>query len=99
MRMGEPTVAFINKIKINTYIYTFLFICVSIGYSLKNSVSIEPFLLLMASFAFYTLGRQVNLICKIEEGIQIDNHPRQKAWIRALTYFTILLILFSVFFF
>jgi len=96
--MEESTKAFVNKIKINTYIYTFTFLAVSIGYSLKHSVSLEPLMLLLAAFAFYTLGRQVNLLSDIETGTKIDTQPRTPAWIRGATYFVVLLMIFSVIF-
>ena len=57
--MEESTKAFIKKIKINTYIYTFIFMAVGVMYTAKQEISLEPFMLLLAAFAFYTLGRQV----------------------------------------
>ena len=96
--MEESTRAFIKKIKVNTYIYTFTFIAVGVMYTAKHDISLEPFMLLLAAFAFYTLGRQVNLLSDIEAGRKIDTQPRAPAWVRGITYFVVLLIILSVIF-
>jgi len=96
--MEDTTKAFIRKIRFNTYIYTFTFLSVSIGYSLKRAVSLEPFMLLLAAFAFYTLGCQVNLLSDIEAGAKVDTKPREPAWVRCVIYFIVLLMIFSVIF-
>ncbi len=89
---------FLNKIKVNTYIYTFTFIAVAVGYSLKNSIGVEPGMLLLAAFAFYTLGRQVRLAMEIDAGGKADNVPKAPAWVRGVTYFVVMLLAFSLFF-
>ena len=96
--MEESTKSFIKKIKINTYIYTFTFMAVGVLYTTKQEISLEPFMLLLAAFAFYTLGRQVNLLSDIEAGTEINTRPRTPAWIRGVTYFVVLLMILSVFF-
>jgi len=96
--MEEATRAFIKKIKINTYIYTFTFIAVSGFYAFKHDISLEPFMLLLAAFAFYAIGRQVNLLVDIDSGTKIDTKPRAPAWVRGITYFVVLLIILSVIF-
>ena len=96
--MEESTKAFIKKIKISTYIYTFTFMAVGVLYTAKHEISLEPFMLLLAAFAFYTLGRQVNLLSDIEAGTKIDTQPRVPAWIRGVVYFVVLLMILSVIF-
>jgi len=96
--MEESTKAFIKKIKINTYIYTFIFMAVGVMYTAKQEISLEPFMLLLAAFAFYTLGRQVNLLSDIEAGTKIDTQPRTPAWIRGVVYLVVLLMIWSVMF-
>ncbi len=96
--MEDMTKTFINKIKINTYIYTFTFMAVGVMYSAKHGNSLEPLMLLLASFAFYTVGRQVNLLSDIEAGAKIDTKPRTPPWVRGITYFVVLLLVLSVFF-
>lgn len=89
---------FLNKIMVNTYIYTFTFIAVAVGYSLKNSIGVEPGMLLLAAFAFYTLGRQVRLAIEIDAGGKADNMPKAPAWVRGVTYLVVMLLAFSLFF-
>jgi len=96
--MEESTKAFIKKIKINTYIYTITFMAVGVMYTAKHEISLEPFMLLLAAFAFYTLGRQVNLLSDIEAGTKIDTKPRAPAWVRGVTYLVVLLMILSVIF-
>jgi len=96
--MEETTRAFIKKIKFNTYIYTFLFIVVSIYYTTNQEISLEPFMLLIAAFAFYAIGRQVGLLADIDSGTKINTRPRAPAWVRGITYFVVLLIILSVIF-
>jgi len=96
--MEESTKAFIKKIKINTYIYTFTFMGVGVLYTAQHEISLAPFMLLLAAFAFYTLGRQVNLLSDIEAGTKIDTKPRAPAWIRGVVYFVVLLMILSVIF-
>jgi hypothetical protein len=89
---------FLNKIMVNTYIYTFTFIAVAVGYSLKNSIGVEPGMLLLAAFAFYTLGRQVRLAMEIDSGVKADNMPKARAWVRGVTFLVVMLLAFSLFF-
>ncbi len=96
--MEESTKSFIKKIKINTYIYTFTFMAVGVLYTTKQEISLEPFMLLLAAFAFYTLGRQVNLLSDIEAGTKLDTQPRAPAWVRGVVYLVVLLMIFSVMF-
>ena len=96
--MEETTRAFIKKIKFNTYIYTLLFIVVSIYYTINQEISLEPFMLLIAAFAFYAIGRQVGLLVDIDSGTKINTRPRAPAWVRGVTYFVVLLIILSVIF-
>jgi len=67
-------------------------------HSSRHELLYEPFIILLAAFAFYTLGRQVNLLSDIEAGTKIDTQPRTAAWIRGITYFVVLLMIFSVIF-
>ncbi len=96
--MEESTKAFIKKIKINTYIYTFIFMAVGVMYTAEQEISLEPFMLLLAAFAFYTLGRQVNLLSDIEAGTKLDTQPRAPIWVRGVVYLVVLLMIFSVMF-
>jgi len=94
--MEESTKSFIKKIKINTYIYTFIFMAVGVMYTTEQEISLEPFMLLLAAFAFYTLGRQVNLLSDIEAGTKIDTQPRTSVWIRGVVYLVVLIMILSV---
>lgn len=96
--MEDATKKFINKIKINTYIYTFTFMGVGVMYSAKHGNTLEPFMLLLAAFAFYTVGRQVNFLLDIESGTKINTKPRTPPWVRGITYFVVLLLVLSLFF-
>jgi len=94
----EKTKEFLRKVKFNTYIYTFTFMAVSIGYSVKHSLGVEPFMLLMASFAFYTIGRQITTLSEIESGSKADNQPKVQPWIRGVVYLIVILMVLSVMF-
>lgn len=96
--MENGTRKFTNKIKIDTYIYTFAFIIISIGYSLKHTVGAESSMLLLAAFAFYSIGRQVRLLSDIEAGTPIDTQPKVPAWIRGIVFLVIILMVLSVMF-
>jgi len=96
--MEDSTKAFIKKIKIDTYIYTLTFIVVGVMYTAKHEISLEPFMLLLAAFAFYSLGRQVNLLADIEAGTKVDTQPKAPVWVRGITYFVVLLMILSVIF-
>ena len=96
--MEEATRAFIKKIKFNTYIYTFIFIAVSLYYTANHEISLEPFMLLIAAFAFYAVGRQVSLLVDIDSGTKVNTRPRAPAWVRGITYFIVLLMILSVIF-
>ena len=96
--MNDKTKQFIRKIRIDTYIYTLTFIVVSILYFfffLDNGTS--PVMLLLAAFAFYTVGRQVNLLKDLEAGVEISTKPKAPTWVIGLTYLTILLMILEVF--
>ena len=96
--MEETTRVFIKKIKFNTYIYTVLFIVVSIYYTTNQEISLAPSMLLIAAFAFYAVGRQVGLLVDIDSGTKINTRPRAPAWVRGVTYFVVLLMILSVIF-
>ena len=69
-----------------------------VGYSLKDDFEAAPIMLLLAAFAFYALGRQVNLLSDLEAGDSVDTQPKAPAWIRGVTYFVVLLMIFSLMF-
>jgi len=96
--MEKGTMEFLNKIKLNTYIYTFTFVAMSIGYGLKHSEGLEPFMLLLAAFAFYAVGRQVRLVSDLEVGAKVNTQPRSPAWVRGVTYMVVMLMVLSVMF-
>lgn len=96
--MEDKTKAFLNKIRINTYIYTFTFLAVAISYTYKHSMGAEPLMLILAAFAFYTLGRQVRLIDQLESGATVNTKPSAPFWVRGITYLVILLLVLSVMF-
>ncbi len=96
--MKEETKGFLEKIKVNTRIYTFTFIAVGVYYAKMHTLGAEAFMLLIAAFAFYTLGRQIRLVTDIEAGIQVDTAPKELAWVRGIAYFVIILLVFSIMF-
>lgn len=96
--MENATKEFLSKIKINTYIYTLTFLIVSIGYSLKHSIGVEPFMLLLAAFAFYAIGRQIRLLTDLEAGSKVDTKPRAPVWVRGVTYLVVMLMVLSMMF-
>lgn len=95
--MENGTKDFLNKIKVNTYIYTFTFIALGVGFGLKMQGPVTA-MLLLAAFAFYTLGRQVNLVGEIEAGGSADTAPKAPAWIRGVTYLIVMLLAFTMIF-
>jgi len=96
--MKEETKKFLEKIRVNTFIYTFTFIAIGIYYAKNHSIGAEAFMLLIAAFAFYTLGRQVRLVSELENGAQVDTAPKELAWIRGITYLIVILLAFSMMF-
>jgi len=96
--MKKVTENFINKMKINTYIYTYTFMGVALIYTMKVSAGTEPMMLMLAAFAFYTLGRQANLLLDLEGGAVVDTKPRAPEWVRGVTYFVVMLMAFCVMF-
>lgn len=96
--MENATKDFVNKIKFNTYIYTLTFLAVSIGYCLKHSVGIEPFMLLLAAFAFYAIGRQVRLLLELDAGGKVDTQPKAPLWVRGVTFLIVILMVLSIMF-
>jgi hypothetical protein len=94
--MEQKTKNFLKKIKFNTYIYTLTFMLVAMGYALKHAVGAEVSMLLLAAFAFYTLGRQVGLIADLESGESIDTQPRVSPVIRGVVYLIVILMVLSV---
>ncbi len=96
--MKEETKKFLEKIKINTRIYTFIFIAVAVYYAKNHSIGAEAFMLLIAAFAFYTLGRQVRLVGDLESGTQVDTAPKELAWVRGVAYLIVILLAFSIMF-
>ena len=96
--MENVTKEFLGKVKINTYIYTLTFLVVSVGYSLKHSIGLEPFMLLLAAFAFYALGRQISLISELESGGKVDTQPSAPILVRGVTYLVVALMVLSMMF-
>ena len=96
--MKEETRKFLDKIKMNTYIYTLTFILVALYYVMNHAVGSEFSMLLIAAFAFYSLGRQISLLKALEAGEHVNTHPRELAWVRGVTYLVIILMIFSVIF-
>jgi len=96
--MEKSTQEFIKKIKLNTYIYTVTFIFLSVFYGMTHSMGTEPLMFILAAFAFYALGRQVSLLAELEAGREVNTKPRAPAWVRGLTYFIVLLLVFLVMF-
>jgi len=94
----EKTKEFIRKIKINTYIYTFTFMAVGVGYSVKYDYGTASIMLILAAFAFYTLGRQVNLLSDLEAGDSVDTQPKAPIWVRGVAYLVVILMIFSLMF-
>ena len=94
--MEQNTKNFLKKIKINTYIYTLIFMLVAMGYALKHTVGAEVSMLLLAAFAFYTPGRQVRLISDLEAGAVIDTQPKVSPIIRGIVYLVVILMVLSV---
>lgn len=94
--MEQKTRNFLEKVKVDTYIYTFIFILVALGYALKHAVGAEVSMLLLAAFAFYTLGRQVRLVADLEAGKAIDTQPKVSPIIRGIIYLIVILLVFSV---
>lgn len=87
---------FLNKIKVDTYIYTFTFLAVCVGYSLKHAVGPESSMLLLAAFAFYSIGRQVRLVSDLEAGASVDTQPKAPAWIRGVVFLVVILMVLNV---
>ena len=97
--MKDETKGFLEKIKVNTRIYTFTFIAVGVYYAKTHTLGAEAFMLLIAAFAFYTLGRQVRLVSDMETAdIKIDTAPKELAWVRGIAYFIVILLAFSIIF-
>lgn len=96
--MEKGTKDFLNKIKIDTYIYTFTFLAVCVGYSLKHAVGPESSMLLVAAFAFYSIGRQVRLLPDLEKGATVDTQPKVPAWIRGIVFLVVILMILNVIF-
>lgn len=94
--MEQKTKDFLKKVRFDTYIYTFIFMLVAMGYALKHAVGAEVSMLLLASFAFYTLGRQVRLISDLEAGAVIDTQPKVSPIIRGIVYLVVILMVLSV---
>ena len=96
--MEQKTKDYLRKIRFNTYIYTFTFMAVSIWYVAKHSMGSEPIMLLLAAFAFYTVGKQVRMVTDLEAGAVLDSKPRSPAWIRGIVYFIVLLLVLAMMF-
>ncbi len=96
--MEKSTRDFLRKIRIDTYIYTYTFMAIAIGYSLTHTVGTETSILLLATFAFYTIGRQIRLVPDIDAGAKIDTKPKVAPWIRGIVYCVIILLVLSLFF-
>ena len=74
--MEQVSKDFLNKVRVNTYIYTFTFIALAVGYGLKYSEGAEPMILLIAAFAFCTLGRQIRLATDMGGALKADTQPK-----------------------
>ncbi len=96
--MEQGTKDFLKKVKINTYIYTATFLVVALWYTLKHDAGAEVSMLLLAAFAFYTLGRQIRLIPDLEAGKIVDTQPKVSPIIRGVVYLVIILMILSVMF-
>ncbi|MBZ0099299.1 MAG: hypothetical protein K8F30_09450, partial [Taibaiella sp.] len=75
----------------------FTFIALAVGFGLKMQGPVTA-MLLLAAFAFYTLGRQVNLVGEIEAGGTPDTAPKAPAWVRGVTYLIVMLLAFAMIF-
>ena len=96
--MEEKTKQFARKIKFDTYIYTITFTVVSLLYFLIFDLVTGPVMLLLAAFAFYTLGRQVSLLNDLEAGQTVNTKPRAPIWVRFVTYLVVMLLIISTIF-
>jgi hypothetical protein len=70
----------------------------SLFFIIRFSAGISALLLLIAAFAFYTLGRQVNLVPELENGEKVDTKPRAPVWVRGITYFVVMMIVLALMF-
>ncbi len=96
--MEQVSKDFLNKVKVNTYIYCFTFIALTVGYGLKHSAGVEPMMLLIGAFAFYTLGRQIRLATELDSGAKADTMPKAAPWVRGVTFLVVMLAAFSMMF-
>ncbi len=94
--MEQGTKDFLKKIKFSTYIYTVTFLVVALWYCLKHTAGAEVSMLLLAAFAFYTLGRQIRLASDLEAGQPLDTQPKISPIIRGIVYLVIILMILSV---
>jgi len=94
--MEPKTKDFLKKVKVNTYIYTLTFMVVALLYSIKHVAGAEVSMLLLAAFAFYTLGRQISLLADLEAGKSVDTQPRVSPIIRGVVYLVVILMVLSV---
>lgn len=96
--MEQVSKDFLNKVRVNTYIYTFTFIALAVGYGLKYSEGAEPMILLIAAFAFYTLGRQIRLATDMGGALKADTQPKAPAWVRGVAFIVVIWAAFSMMF-
>ena len=96
--MEPKTKDFLKKVKVNTYIYTLTFMVVALLYSINHVVGAEVSMLLLAAFAFYTLGRQISLLADLEAGKSVDTQPKVSPIIRGVVYLVVILMVLSVIF-
>ena len=96
--MEPKTKDFLKKVKVNTYIYTMTFMVVALLYSINHVVGAEVSMLLLAAFAFYTLGRQISLLADLEAGKSVDTQPKVSPIIRGVVYLVVILMVLSVIF-
>lgn len=96
--MNDTSKSFLNKIKIDSYIYTFTFMAAAVLYIVRFSAGTEAVMLLIASFAFYTIGRQVSLVPKLEAGEKVDTQPKAPLWVRGISYFVVMMIVLALMF-
>ena len=96
--MEPKTKDFLKKVNVNTYIYTLTFMVVALLYSINHVVGAEVSMLLLAAFAFYTLGRQISLLADLEAGKSVDTQPKVSPIIRGVVYLVVILMVLSVIF-
>ncbi len=96
--MEDKTKQYLRKIRFDTHIYTAAFIVLSLSYVMVYDIRTEPLMLLLAAFAFYTLGKQIRLLSEIEAGVPVNTKPRAPTWVRLLAYAVVVFMVACVMF-